>query len=96
MLFSLFPVVTYDVEITTGDEDEAGTRANIYINLKGKQSDTGKRYIVPNPGDTSAFSKGHTDKFTLEAVSLGPLEKCIIGHDGRQPGALPTMFTNVA
>ena len=85
-------MITYDIEVVTGDEDDAGTQSNVYMTLRGKHSDTGRRNIVRHPGDTTLFGKGQTDKLKIEAVSLGQLEKCIVGHDGSEPGKLIIMI----
>ncbi|XP_038056107.1 uncharacterized protein LOC119728107 [Patiria miniata] len=78
-------VVKYEVQILTGGEDGADAQANVYLTLKGEHGDTGRRDMVRDPGDPTMFSKGHEDRFTIEAVSLGKIDKCIVGHDGDKP-----------
>ena len=82
----MMAVVKYDIRVLTGEEEDGGTQANVYINLKGEHGDTGRRDMVRKPGDTTMFSKGQTDHLTIRAVSLGRIDRCIVGHDGKQSG----------
>ncbi|XP_061166198.1 lipoxygenase homology domain-containing protein 1-like [Saccostrea echinata] len=75
------PVFKYYVLVHTGDVDEAETNAEVYLNIFGETGDTGKRVLL-NSNNINKFRSGQVDIFEIEAVSLGKLEKCIVGHDG--------------
>ena len=34
------------------------------------------------------YEKDTTQKFKLEAISLGAITRCIVGHDGKEPGKM--------
>jgi len=73
------PVVKYKISVKTGDIRGAGTDANVFLQLFGKNGDTGERKLAESG---SNFERGHTDICGLEAVDLGDLNKARIGHDG--------------
>ncbi|KAI8774235.1 lipoxygenasey domain-containing protein 1 [Biomphalaria glabrata] len=75
----------YIVKTITESEENAGTEANVYINLIGNLGDSGKRFLVNSSNGGEKFSAGKTNYFTIEAVDLGDLEKIVIGHDGTTP-----------
>ncbi|XP_074641254.1 lipoxygenase homology domain-containing protein 1-like [Tubulanus polymorphus] len=79
------PVVTYFLEVHTGELPGADTDANVYVQLFGEYGDTGKRLINRKQGD-EFFQVGQTDKFDIEAVSLGKIDKCVVSHDGEGAG----------
>nr|XP_015208918.1 PREDICTED: oxygen-regulated protein 1 [Lepisosteus oculatus] len=84
--YPVFPVTLYGVSVVTGDLWNAGTGANVYINVYGENGDTGSRQLL-NSKKPTTFCKGQVDTFTLEAVHLGHLEKVVIGHDGLGEGS---------
>jgi hypothetical protein len=69
---------TYVVHVETGDKTSAGTSANVHCILHGKKGDSGQ---IRLESSSKNFSRGRTDKFTLECASLGPLTHITIGHD---------------
>ncbi|KAL3842214.1 hypothetical protein ACJMK2_020253, partial [Sinanodonta woodiana] len=79
-------IVKYDVLVVTGDKPGAGTNANVSITIFGENGDTGKRILKQSFRDL--FEKGQKDKFEIEAVDLGELQKIRIEHDnsGFRPG----------
>ncbi|XP_064626993.1 lipoxygenase homology domain-containing protein 1-like isoform X2 [Lineus longissimus] len=81
----VLPVVTYLIEVATGGEPGSDTDANVYINLYGERGDTGKRLLNRGPTE-GLFQLNARDKFEIEAVSLGKLDKCVLSHDGENPG----------
>lgn len=52
----------------TGDIRGAGTDANVFIQLFGKNGDTGERKLETSSND---FERGHNDTFAIEAIDLG-------------------------
>ena len=73
------------MRVFTGDYWNGGTEANVYATLYGERGDTGVRQLL-RTGLSSEFAKGSEDAFIVEAVSLGHLKRCIMGHDGTGPG----------
>ncbi|WAR01120.1 LOXH1-like protein, partial [Mya arenaria] len=71
--------VNYEVVVYTGDKFGAGTNANVHIVLYGEHGDTGKRALTQSMRDL--FERKQVDKFNLEAVDLGQLQKLHVEHD---------------
>ncbi len=61
--------VKYEVVVHTVDESGAGTNANVYITIYGKNGDTGKRPLKQKFKDL--FERNQIDKFQIEALDLG-------------------------
>nr|XP_039257172.1 lipoxygenase homology domain-containing protein 1-like [Styela clava] len=78
-------IVDFDITIKTGNQDEAGTTANVYIILHGEQkgnsTDSGKRWLLCHPNE-QRFAKGSESKFIIKGVDLGDLKQVTVGHDG--------------
>ncbi|XP_059165241.1 lipoxygenase homology domain-containing protein 1-like [Physella acuta] len=78
--------VQYKIVIKTGDVENAGTDAKVFINLFGNKGSTGNLIL---PGQvTSQFERGDTDTFTVYGKEVGRLYAIQIGHDnsGEAPG----------
>ncbi|XP_052229243.1 lipoxygenase homology domain-containing protein 1-like isoform X2 [Dreissena polymorpha] len=71
--------VKYELVVYTGDKFGAGTNANVFVTLYGEYGNTGKRALTQTLRDL--FERKQIDKFTIEAVDLGPLEKLHVEHD---------------
>eukprot|EP00057_Strongylocentrotus_purpuratus_P029280 XP_011683754.1 PREDICTED: fibronectin [Strongylocentrotus purpuratus] len=81
------PVARYYVQVFTSSEPDASTNANIYVNLIGKNHDSGKRRLVrPKTTNETPFQAGQKDGYEVEAVFLGKVLKVIVGHDGEEEG----------
>ncbi|KAK3092113.1 hypothetical protein FSP39_025311 [Pinctada imbricata] len=78
-------VLKYQVMVYTGEEEEASTDANVYLNIYGEKGDTGKRQLI-HSSYSHKFQSGQVDVFEVEAVWLGKLEKCVVGHDATESG----------
>ena len=52
------------VETVTGDKFGAGTDANVFLTLHGKNGDSGKRKLAKNSEDSNKFEKGHVSTST--------------------------------
>ncbi|KAJ8306151.1 hypothetical protein KUTeg_016696 [Tegillarca granosa] len=75
----------YKLTTITGNEQGSDTNAEVYVILYGEHGDTGRRVLIKsNKG--KKFQCGQDDMFEIEAVSLGKLQKLIIGHDGTGAG----------
>nr|XP_014342376.1 PREDICTED: oxygen-regulated protein 1 [Latimeria chalumnae] len=92
--YPVLPVTAYEVHTVTGDLWNAGTDADVYISVFGKNSDSGSRQLFKSKQLTK-FLKGQTDCFQLEAVHLGNLYKVVIGHDGLGAGQTYLSALNV-
>ena len=69
---NVFCVATsYKVAVRTGDVRGAGTDANVYIQIFGKQGDTGRLPLRQSENTKNKFEKGRADMFTVEAVDIG-------------------------
>ncbi|KAK2179892.1 hypothetical protein NP493_465g00027 [Ridgeia piscesae] len=96
------PVHSYQVEVYTGSEADAGTDANVFITVEGLRGDTGKRRLLVSNNEQK-FQPGQAsdvvipladlwiffkdvDTFTIRAVDMINLTKVIVGHDGLSEG----------
>ncbi|XP_071795423.1 lipoxygenase homology domain-containing protein 1-like [Asterias amurensis] len=77
----------YTVHIYTGDVFQAGTDANVFINVYGEKGDTGERRMKDSETNMNKFERNQEDIFKMEAGDLGGLKKLKIRHDNSGPGA---------
>uniref|UniRef100_A0A8C9SD10 Lipoxygenase homology PLAT domains 1 n=1 Tax=Scleropages formosus TaxID=113540 RepID=A0A8C9SD10_SCLFO len=84
---SLVPI-KYEIIVVTGNEKGAGTDANVSITIYGSNGDSGKRPLRQKY--RNLFERGHTDRFLLEMLDLGELQRVKMEHDnsGVSPGWL--------
>ncbi|XP_068609216.1 lipoxygenase homology domain-containing protein 1 [Brachionichthys hirsutus] len=84
---SLVPV-KYEVIVVTGDEKGAGTDANVFITIYGSNGDSGRRQLQQK--FRNLFEREQTDRFLLEMLDVGELQKVRAEHDnaGVNPGWL--------
>ncbi|XP_039606557.1 lipoxygenase homology domain-containing protein 1-like [Polypterus senegalus] len=75
---SLVPV-RYEIIVITGDVKGAGTDANVSITIHGSNGDSGKRALKQK--FRNLFERGQTDRFQIEMLDLGELNKVKIEHD---------------
>lgn len=62
--------VHYNIAITTGNEPNAGTDANVFLQLFGEGGQT-KPFKLREAGDSKRFSRGRTDKFSKQDKDVG-------------------------
>ncbi|XP_074134524.1 lipoxygenase homology domain-containing protein 1-like isoform X1 [Sminthopsis crassicaudata] len=74
---TIFPIVRYDVNVYTGQLKEAETTSAIYLCLYGERGDSGIRLLHKSDMPIK-FQRGQIDKFQVEAVSLGKLQKVLL------------------
>jgi hypothetical protein len=67
--------VTYKVIVNTGDQRNAGTDANVYLNIFGTKGDSGERHLKQSATHTNKFQRNSKDEFEIEVVDLGDLIK---------------------
>uniref|UniRef100_A0A8D3DQI5 Lipoxygenase homology PLAT domains 1 n=1 Tax=Scophthalmus maximus TaxID=52904 RepID=A0A8D3DQI5_SCOMX len=84
---SLVPV-KYEIIVITGDEKGAGTDANVFITVYGSNGDSGRRQLRQK--FRNLFEREQTDRFLLEMLDMGELQKVRVEHDnsGLSPGWL--------
>ena len=71
----------------TGDRMNAGTDANVFVTLFGEHGDTGQCPLKQSENTSNKFERGRVDKFTIETVDIGKVERLHVGHDGTGPGS---------
>jgi hypothetical protein len=69
---------SYKVTVRTGDVRGAGTDANVYVQVFGKQGDTGKLPLRQSQNTKNKFERGRADMFTVEAVDIGKVSSAVI------------------
>ena len=57
--------------VRTGDVRGAGTDANVYVHIFGKNGDTGRLPLRQSENTKNKFERGRADMFTVEAVNIG-------------------------
>ncbi|XP_035234693.1 lipoxygenase homology domain-containing protein 1 isoform X2 [Anguilla anguilla] len=75
---SLVPV-KYEIIVVTGDQKGAGTDANVSMTIYGSNGDSGKRALQQK--FRNLFERGRTDRFLLEMLDLGELQRVRVEHD---------------
>jgi hypothetical protein len=86
---SYSPLVPYEVTVVTGNQQDAGTDAGIYMIVYGLD---GKTLEVALEKQSVQFERGRTDKIKLEFEDVGSLRKIRVWHDGK--GQRPSWFLN--
>ncbi|GCB80556.1 hypothetical protein scyTo_0016249, partial [Scyliorhinus torazame] len=81
---SLVPV-KYEIIVITGDVKGAGTDANVSITIYGTNGDSGSHRLKHK--FRNLFERGNTDRFILEMLDLGELNKVKIEHDNSNSNA---------
>ncbi|CAD5121003.1 DgyrCDS9547 [Dimorphilus gyrociliatus] len=73
----------YTLNVYTGNVFKAGTDANVYVYLFGKDDSIGPIPLKHSLTYSNKFERDQVDKFQIEAVGLGTLQKLRIGHDDK-------------
>ncbi|XP_058971580.2 lipoxygenase homology domain-containing protein 1 isoform X1 [Pocillopora verrucosa] len=86
--------VDYRIMIKTGDENDAGTDANVNFQMFGKKGKT-QNFSLREEGDKKRFEKGRMDKFLIRTRDIGKLTSVRISRDnkGVKPGWLLDKIT---
>ena len=74
---------TYKLTVTTGTARNAGTEADVWVDIHGAQAESGPRQLASS--SPTAFSRGSSDTFEMPLLPLGPLRELRIWHTGQQP-----------
>ncbi|MGH0156164.1 UNVERIFIED_CONTAM: hypothetical protein FKN15_047648 [Acipenser sinensis] len=81
--------VLYELTVVTGDTQNAGTDANIYMSVFGANGTTEEILLCKNG---NRFERGQEDTFAMEIDDVAPLRKIRIRTDGK--GSRPDWFLN--
>ena len=75
--------ISYTIRLTTGDQPDAGTKAQACIVLIGTEAATEK--IPLELVQKEGFTPGLTETFSVEAVDVGHVRKVELSHSGYGP-----------
>ncbi|XP_037020906.2 lipoxygenase homology domain-containing protein 1 isoform X1 [Artibeus jamaicensis] len=78
----IMDMARYRVTVCTGELQNAGTDANVYLCLYGDVGDTGERLLFNCRNNVDMFLKGNADEFTIESVTMRKVRRVRIRHDG--------------
>ncbi|XP_046562629.1 LOW QUALITY PROTEIN: uncharacterized protein LOC124271531 [Haliotis rubra] len=74
------PVTGFLVTVQTGDKDNCGTTADVFIQLFGDKAET-EKIRLKNASDT-LFQRNSKDEFKLQTSDIGTITSIRLGHDG--------------
>jgi hypothetical protein len=74
-------LTTYEIVVTTGNVRGAGTDAQVYLTLFGKNGKQTQKLHLKDSNNKNPFEQNQTDKFTVKGDSVGELTKLRIEHD---------------
>ena len=80
------PEVNYKIHVATSDLKNAGTDANVFIQVFGKRHETPRITLSNSKSHKNKFEKGNVDYFEVRAVDVGDIKKIKIGHDNKGVG----------
>ncbi|XP_059165240.1 lipoxygenase homology domain-containing protein 1-like [Physella acuta] len=73
--------IDYTITIKTADRANAGTDADVFINIFGSYGSTGRKVL---PDQTAGhFERGDVDTFVLHTKNVGRIRAIEIGHNNR-------------
>lgn len=74
-------VTIYRVEVLTSDLKDAGTNANVFVQVVGELGDTGELALDADNSE-NVFKQGNSDTFTLVGKpNVGAIKHILVGHD---------------
>ena len=75
----------YTIYVTTSNIPDAGTDADVYMEMWGTKGS--REFELDNPGHDD-FEKGNTDVFSVTLPDLGEIQRVCIRHSdtGNKPG----------
>ncbi|XP_053159933.1 lipoxygenase homology domain-containing protein 1-like [Hemicordylus capensis] len=82
-IVSIERLINYEVCVVTGDVWNAGTNANVFMQIYGEQ---GKTEVLVLENRSNNYERGATETFKVEASDVGKIYKIRIGHDGKGIG----------
>ena len=60
--------------VKTGDESDAGTDANVYLQMFGEKGKT-QNFALREEGDRRRFERGRMDKFLIRTQDIGKVKR---------------------
>ena len=60
--------------VKTGDEKDAGTDANVYLQMFGERGKT-QNFSLREEGDKRKFERGRMDKFLIRTKDIGQVNR---------------------
>ncbi len=78
---------SYHVLVKTGDKFGAGTDANVHLKMYGTNMESNLIRLETSENTKNKFERGQVDEFRIESEDIGKIERILIGHDGKNPGA---------
>ncbi|XP_078368600.1 lipoxygenase homology domain-containing protein 1-like isoform X2 [Oculina patagonica] len=74
--------VDYRIMVKTGDENDAGTDSNVYLQMFGEKGKT-QNFSLREEGDKRRFERGRMDKFLIRTQDIGKLSSVRISRDNK-------------
>ena len=68
----------YHLALKTGDDKNAATDANVWVQVIGEKGDTGKVELKRSGVMENLFERGQTDYFTLDATDVGQVRSSVL------------------
>uniref|UniRef100_A0A1I8HA00 Lipoxygenase homology domain-containing protein 1 n=1 Tax=Macrostomum lignano TaxID=282301 RepID=A0A1I8HA00_9PLAT len=87
LIGSMLDKMSYNVSVKTGDVAGAGTDANVFLTIFGKNGETGERQLRASDSALNKFERNRIDMFKIESPDIGELERIRIRHDGSLPNS---------
>ncbi|KAJ7335182.1 hypothetical protein JRQ81_013123, partial [Phrynocephalus forsythii] len=79
-IISIEKLINYEVCVVTGDVRNAGTNANVFMQIYGK---LGKTEVLILKNRSNNYERRAKETFKIEAADVGKIYKIRIGHDGK-------------
>ncbi|XP_072045883.1 lipoxygenase homology domain-containing protein 1-like [Amphiura filiformis] len=76
-------IETYKIFVTTSNDKNSGTDANVHIYIYGENGETEKIPLKKSKTHRDKFERGNTDEFEIDAKDVGDITKIKIGHDNK-------------
>ena len=71
--------VDYRITVKTGEETNAGTDANVYLQMFGENGKT-QNFSLREEGDKRRFESGRVDKFLVRTQDVGKVMFIVVSY----------------
>ena len=71
---NLFESNMYNINVSTANKRNAGTDANVWIELFGKKIKSGKILLKNSKNNFKKFERGQTDNFEIKCSNIGSIK----------------------
>ena len=75
-------VLRYYVATYTANTRNASTSGEVFVTLIGQLGDSGRRKLGASRTHQTRFGQGQIDVFSMEAVSVGSLQRVVVEVEG--------------